>query len=162
VTFSPGQKIPRILWNLKVHYRIHNSPPLVPILSQFDSHHVPHSTFLRSILILFSHILVSLISGLFCLVSPTKFLYAPSSYLQSKSVLEILCFAHRNAAFFGRFGTNISAKSSASSFTLFLSTWWQYNPPNLPSSRRHFPKSSISTIVAVRTLTVSQHWHIWY
>ena len=40
-SFSASQEIPRILWNLKVHYHIHNSAAPIPALSQIGPAHAP-------------------------------------------------------------------------------------------------------------------------
>ena len=78
--FSASQEILRILRNPKVHYRIHNSLPPVPILIRSIQSIPPDPTSWRSILILSSHIRQGLPSGLFPSGFPTKTMYTPLLY----------------------------------------------------------------------------------
>ena len=70
--FSASQEIPRILWNPKVHYRIHKCPPTVPVLSHITQPMLSHSTSWSSILILSSHLRLGLPNGLFPSGFPTS------------------------------------------------------------------------------------------
>jgi len=74
--FSASQEFPCILWDPKVHYRIHKCPPTVPILSQLDPVHNPTSQS-RSILIFSSHLRLGLPSAFRPSGFPTKTLYTP-------------------------------------------------------------------------------------
>jgi hypothetical protein len=69
---SASQENPNILWSPKVHYRVHNSPPLPRILSQMTT--PPHPISLRSSLILSLHLRLDLSSGLLPLGSENFFM----------------------------------------------------------------------------------------
>jgi hypothetical protein len=70
------QEFPNILWNPKVHYRVHKSPLLVPILGQISPFHITPSYSLRSILVLSSHLRLRVPSGLFPYGFTARTLYA--------------------------------------------------------------------------------------
>jgi hypothetical protein len=68
------QEFPNILWNRKVHYPAHNNTLMVLTLSQITPFYTT-SFYLRSILILSTHLRLCLPSSLLPSSFPTKFLY---------------------------------------------------------------------------------------
>jgi len=61
---SASREIPPILWNPKVHYRIHNRPQPDPIQNQINPVQAPHPTYSKFILVLSSHPRLGLSSSL--------------------------------------------------------------------------------------------------
>jgi hypothetical protein len=71
---SAAQEFPNILWSLKVHYHVHESPPLVPIPSQISPVHTPPACL--NFILMSSHLCRGLPSCLFHSGFPTNILYA--------------------------------------------------------------------------------------
>jgi len=86
---STSQAIPRLQWNPKVHYRVHNSSPLLPVLSQM---HPVHAFLLYFPTIQFNIIVTCTrrsCSGPFPSGFPTK-----ASYASLISPIRATCPAH--------------------------------------------------------------------
>ena len=69
--FSDSQESPRTVWNSKVHYRIHKSPPPVPILKQINLMPRDPCSW-RSISLLSFNLRLGFPSGLFLRLAPPK------------------------------------------------------------------------------------------
>jgi hypothetical protein len=65
VSCAATQELPSFLWNPKINFRVHKSPPLVPFLSQISPIHTILSYLFKSILMLSTHLRLGLPSGLF-------------------------------------------------------------------------------------------------
>ena len=73
--FSAAQEIPHILWNMKLHYRIHKCLTPLPILSHSEAVFTPTS--LTFSLIFSIQIKLGIPGALFLQGSPSKTLYIP-------------------------------------------------------------------------------------
>jgi hypothetical protein len=80
------------LCNMKVHYGVQKSLPLVPLLSHINPVHASQTIPLRSILIIFSHLCLSLPTGSFLQVSPPKSCtnFSPTPYVTCTTHLILL------------------------------------------------------------------------
>jgi hypothetical protein len=73
--FAATQEIPSILWHPTDHYRVHKSPPLIPILNQINPIHTIPPYLSKIHLMLSTHLRLGLGSGSFLSGVPTNILY---------------------------------------------------------------------------------------
>ena len=113
--FSASQEIPCILSNLNVHYHIYKCPLPVPIPSQINPVHAPHSTSWRSVLIFPSPLRLGLPIGLFPSGFPTKILcISPLSHVRATCPAHLILLNLITCPIFGE--GYISLRSSLCSF----------------------------------------------
>ena len=149
--FAASQEIPPLLWNPKFHHRIHKCHLSLSWATSIRSM-PPYPTSWRSILILSSHLLLGLLSGLFPSRLLTKALYTPlpfpiratcSAHLifldfitrtilseQYRSLSTSLCSFLHSPVTSSRLGPNILLN------TLF-STPSAYVPPSMSATKFH-------------------------
>jgi hypothetical protein len=89
---SADQEIPRLLQNPKVHYLVHKSPPLVPILSHINSVHTLPTCLLRSILILSFHLRRGLPSGLIQEEIKSRLNYGNACYHSAQTIFTFMSY----------------------------------------------------------------------
>jgi hypothetical protein len=89
------QEVPSILWNPKVSYRVHKSPPLIYILSQINPVHTIASYLHKIHFNIVYPLHLGLFSGLYSSDFPTNILYSfpgPSFVLHAQPILILLDF----------------------------------------------------------------------
>jgi len=86
---------------MKMHYGVHNSLPLDPLLRHINSVHASHPISLKLILIIFSHLCLNLPIGSFLQVSPPKpcMNFSPTIYVSYAPHIS-LSFIWSNTVYF--------------------------------------------------------------